>query len=111
MVLEAAERDMAEHNIKQCYLYNTVAQKVLPISPIMVTGLSQWCEDKSVIMRLQASCNLEVTIGDDGKCVHCGVNFTCGMQFIIWAIGMKQCRSMLCSILCLSVLQYVTGFW
>ena len=73
MVLEAVERDIAEHNIKHCYLYNTVAQKVLQISPIMVTGLSQWCEDKSVIMRLQASCNLEVAIGDDGEYVHCGV--------------------------------------
>ena len=69
VVLGAPEKDSAEHDIRQCYLYNTVAYKVLSISPIIVTGLSQWCEDKSVILRLQASFNLEVTVSDDGMCV------------------------------------------
>ena len=68
-MLKAPENNSTEHDIDQCYLYNTVAHKVLSISPIIVTGLSQWCEDKTVIMRLLASFNLEVTISDDGMCV------------------------------------------
>ena len=68
-MLKGPERDSTEHDIDQCYLYNTIAHKAASISPIIVTGLSQWCEDKSVIMRLLASFNLEVTVSDDGMCV------------------------------------------
>lgn len=67
VVLETPEKDSIEHIVKECYLYNTFAHKALAISPIVLTGLSQWCEDKSVIMRLQASFNLEAPVSDNGK--------------------------------------------
>jgi len=72
VVLKTPEKDSVEHSVKECYLYNTIAHKVLSKSPILVTGLSQWCEDKSVILRLQASFNLEVPISDDGKYIYYG---------------------------------------
>jgi len=66
-VLGIPEEDSIEHPVAHCYLYNTVTNKVSTVSPIIVTGLSQWCEDKSVILRLLASFNLEVPSTDNGK--------------------------------------------